>query len=268
MPCSIHLVVKERVSLEATRDGSLTSLELKGDLELRITDPTLAKLRLQIAPSAASALLAPDALTFKTHPHVDKKAWADSRIIALRDPAKPFPVRQNLGVLRWSATTKDETAVPLTINCWPSPAGDGSGACDVTIEYELEASHLELLHVNLSIPLPAGVQPSVVECATGDWSVEEDEQGLPRLQWSIAEISADADSSGQLEFSVPSGVDDVGVLFPVRVAFVSSRTMSELEVSAVCVVIALAAADSSSCRSHRSSLPSRAAPCRTRRRPC
>jgi hypothetical protein len=39
-----------------------------------------------------------------------------------------------------------------TVNCWPSPAGDGT--CDVNVEYELEADHMELKDVIVSIPLP------------------------------------------------------------------------------------------------------------------
>lgn len=42
--------------------------------------------------------------------------------------------------------------MPLQINCWPSEAGDGS--CDVNIEYELAHTNLELVDVNIIIPLP------------------------------------------------------------------------------------------------------------------
>lgn len=38
------------------------------------------------------------------------------------------------------------------VNCWPSD--NGEGGCDVNIEYELEAQHLELQDVAIVIPLP------------------------------------------------------------------------------------------------------------------
>lgn len=38
-----------------------------------------------------------------------------------------------------------------SVNCWPSPSNDG---CDVNIEFELEAKHLTLRNVVISIPLP------------------------------------------------------------------------------------------------------------------
>lgn len=42
--------------------------------------------------------------------------------------------------------------ISILVNCWPSE--NGEGGCDVNIEYELEAHHLELQDVSIAIPLP------------------------------------------------------------------------------------------------------------------
>ncbi|CAG8851403.1 774_t:CDS:2, partial [Racocetra persica] len=94
-----------------------------------------------------------------THPNVDKKLFSTDSIIALKNPGKGFPVNQPLGVLRWRFITKDETLIPLSINCWPSPAGDGT--IDVNIEYELESENQEFKDVVISIPLPPVGNPVV-----------------------------------------------------------------------------------------------------------
>ena len=39
-------------------------------------------------------------------------------------------------------TSSEDSDIPLSINCWPSD--NGSGGCDVNIEYELENTDLEL----------------------------------------------------------------------------------------------------------------------------
>jgi hypothetical protein len=90
-----------------SRDGGLDAFELKGDLDLRVTDPALAKLRLTLAKKDYADL------QFKQHPNVAKFSGPD-KVIALKDPSRSFPVGQGLGVLRWRMTSKDESNVPLT----------------------------------------------------------------------------------------------------------------------------------------------------------
>lgn len=176
---SVHATIREHISLSLLRDGGLKSFELKGDLDLRITDPAVSKIRLALAPSTSRATDLGRDLQFQQHPQVAKfTAGASDRIIALKDPKRSFPVGQGLGVLRWRLSTKDESLVPLNsehgiwekrlrgphetltwiptiarlVNCWPTPRGDGT--FDVNIEYELEAEHMTLRNVTLTIPLP------------------------------------------------------------------------------------------------------------------
>lgn len=212
---AVHVIVKERVSVTATRDGSLSSLEVKGDLELRITDPALAKVKLQISQGVALG----DELQYKTHPHVDKAAWASGHAITLRDPSKPFPVNQNLAVLRWRLASKDESLVPLSISCWPSVSGDGSG--DVNVEYELENTNLELDNVVIAIPVPGEVTSA--EPSAGDYQWDED---AGTLYWNIGTVNSSTSTSGTLEFSIGSEADSADVFFPVQVDFSSSSAES------------------------------------------
>ncbi|KAN0065380.1 coatomer subunit delta [Thecaphora frezii] len=222
---SVHVTVREKISITGNRDGGLDSLEIKGDMVLRISDPSLAKLRVALAPAAESAIQSGGELQFKTNPQVDKAAWTSERVIAPKDARRPFPVNQNLGLLRWRLVSKDETIVPLSINCWPSP--NGEGGCDVSIEYEFENEELgELRHVVIAIPLPDEAYPTV-ECGEGTWTVNE---ATNQLEWSLESISA-ANKSGSLEFSVASGAQDVDVFFPVAVDFVCERTLCQVTVA-------------------------------------
>jgi hypothetical protein len=112
---SVHLVVRETLSLELNRDGGLSSLSLKGDLDLRITDPAKAVLIISLPPpSSYSSTVGSNDLQFKTHPNVDKKAWMEKGEIRLKEGKKGFPVGQGLGVLKWRMTGKDESVVPLS----------------------------------------------------------------------------------------------------------------------------------------------------------
>lgn len=53
-------------------------------------------------------------IQFKTHPNVDKAAWAERGEIRLKEGKKGFPVGQALGVLKWRGTGKDEGGVPIS----------------------------------------------------------------------------------------------------------------------------------------------------------
>ncbi|KAI7883881.1 hypothetical protein K492DRAFT_143438 [Lichtheimia hyalospora FSU 10163] len=211
----VHVWIEERVSMAANRDGGLEQMEVRGVLTLRVGDAANARVRLTLQAADDPAI------NFKTHPNVDKNAFKNDKIVQMRDVSRPFPVQQNLEVVRWKFSTRDETAVPLSINCWPSPAGDGT--CDVNIEYELEADHLELRDVVVSIPLPA--EPAAtVHSADGSYFVDRQRRVL---DWQLPVINS-SNKSGSLECNVPG--EDANGFFPVMVSFVSERLICDVDV--------------------------------------
>jgi len=241
---SVHVSIKETVSVDLMREGGINSLEIKGDMNLHVSDDSLARIRLLVAPLPSGA---GTEVQFKQHPNVVKFQAQQERVVALKDPARGFPVNQPLGVLKWRYSGKDEIYVPLSsmfllyqyapvsfssdtiyaVNCWPSPSNDGT--CEVNIEYELENEALSLYDVIISIPLPAGSYPTV-SSHTGEWSLDPSSHSL---DWSIAKVSAD-DRSGSLEFSV--GGDDAGAFFPVKVSFVAQGSLAGVSIASVDLV--------------------------------
>ena len=86
-------------------------MELKGDMNLLITDSDLGHLKINLGqPSADFG----NSLQFKQHPNVAKFSPGKERIIALKDPSRSFPVGQSLAVLKWRYTGTDESNVPLS----------------------------------------------------------------------------------------------------------------------------------------------------------
>ena len=86
-------------------------MELKGDMNLQISDPALAHVRLVLAPPTTDF---GSTLQFKQHPNVAKFTPGQERTIALKDPTRAFPVGQSLAVLKWRFTGTDESYVPLS----------------------------------------------------------------------------------------------------------------------------------------------------------
>ncbi|KAK4048515.1 coatomer subunit delta [Microbotryomycetes sp. JL201] len=224
-PQDVHLVVREHLALQLNRDGGVESLTVKGDLDLRISDP--AKSVLAIALPPPSSYSKANDLQFKTHPNVDKNAWAQRGEIRLKEGKKGFPVGQGLGVLKWRMTGTDESIVPISINCWPSA---DNGVCTVNLEYELENTSLSLHNVLMSLALPHGAQPTISEAPSqGSYSLSSDGS---RLDWVLDEVSEQAGStSGSMEFEVEG--DDVDAFFPVVVDFVSQKGVCGVQVLSV-----------------------------------
>ncbi|KAI1319012.1 Coatomer subunit delta [Mortierella claussenii] len=215
---SVHVHIEEKITMLANRDGGLENMEVKGDLMLRVSDPTLTKISLTLTHLEDSGI------QFKTHPNVNKVLFNSDKVIAFRDSSKEFPLNTPTGVLRWRYISKDESSIPLSINCWPSPAGDGS--CDVNIEYQLENEGMEFKNVSMIIPLPQGTSPTVGE-VDGQYVVDRQQSALI---WQLPLISSE-NPAGSMEFNCQG--DDTENFFPVSVQFQSERLICDVDVIAV-----------------------------------
>lgn len=113
---SIHVAIREQLSITLNQSGGLKSLNLKGDLNLLISDPIYTKIRLALAPHSQEDY--GNDLQFKYHPNLFKGLEAEKGAleseIKLKDAGRSWPVGQPLGVLRWKLSSKDESFVPLS----------------------------------------------------------------------------------------------------------------------------------------------------------
>ncbi|KAF7370594.1 Copper P-type ATPase [Mycena sanguinolenta] len=228
---SIHVSITEQITCSLLRDGGLEKdIEVKGDMNLYISDASQTRISLTLLPPDESNLIS-GGLQFKQHPQVAKFDMRASRTeakeVKLRDATKTFPLNQNLAVLKWRYKGNDEGAVPLSINCWPTPSNDGT--CEISIEYELENDSVTLYDLEVYIPLPAGSYPTV-SSHTGEWSLEPNSHSL---LWTTPIVSADSESTrtGSLMFTVAG--DDPETFFPVRVTFVGQGSLAGVGVASV-----------------------------------
>ena len=109
---SVHIVIKEQISLSLLRDGGVQSMELRGDMNLQISDAAFAHLRLNLSPPSTD--FAGNNLQFKHHPNFAKFVPGQERVVALKDSSRLFPVGQSLTVLKWRYAGTDESNVPLS----------------------------------------------------------------------------------------------------------------------------------------------------------
>jgi hypothetical protein len=122
---SIHISITEQITCSLLRDGGLEKdIELKGDMNLHISDESQTRISLTLLPTEDSNLLAAG-LQFKQHPQVAKfdmrASRTDPKEVKLRDASKTFPLNQSLAVLKWRYKGNDEGAVPLSSTCFRFP---------------------------------------------------------------------------------------------------------------------------------------------------
>jgi len=212
----ISLSCEEKLVISLKRDGGLESMEVNGVMQLLVSDPNYGKAVVPLKLGANPGF------QFKTHPNINKQLWSTSSQLGLKDPARPFPPNQSLGVVKWRMQTNDDSKVPFQVTCWPTPSG--SDSFDVTLEYELH-KNLELHDLLVSIPIPPDASHTIGSAEVGQASYSR-RDGL--LQWSVP-IVDQSNASATMEFSV-AACPSADSIFPISVTFTSRQTMCELEV--------------------------------------
>ncbi|RHZ59038.1 coatomer subunit delta [Aspergillus thermomutatus] len=213
----IHITIAETISAKLTREGALKSFEVKGDLQLRITDPSFTKLKLDLLANPTHGA------QFRTHPNVDKAVFTNSSAIQLKDLTKRFPANNSIGVLRWrvaSSGSDNADILPITFTVWVNKGPDST---TVTIEYELTGSDT-LRDVVVSIPF--GATEPTVSSFDAVYEVSGDS-----LDWNIGTVD-ETNASGSFEFE-SAGDGDENEFFPMNVRFSKATPFVEVDVTDV-----------------------------------
>ena len=211
---AVHIVFAEQVSANLSREGTLETLDVKGDLQLRITDPSLTQLKLAVAAGDTRGA------NLMAHPKVDKTLFRNQKVIQMAESSKGFPTNQSIGVMRWKTTIKgsDIEDPPLTFTIWVNDAGGNTW--NVTVEYELTGGDT-LKDVVVTIPYqtsePAVSSFDAVYEVSGD-----------SIDWTIGTVDEE-NANGQFEFEAQA--TDDAEFFPMMVHFNKTKPFVDLDVS-------------------------------------
>lgn len=211
---AICITIAESISAKISREGSLQSFSVKGDLQLRISDPSLTKVKLDLIANPIHNA------QFRTHPNVDKELFSKSKTIQMRDESKGFPANNSVGVLRWSVTASADASdtLPITFTVWVNKGLDGSWT--ITIEYELTGGD-SLQDVVVTIPY-ATSEPAV---SSFDASYEVSGDSL---EWTIGTVD-ESNATGNFDFEAQA--EDEAEFFPMSVRFSKSNPFVNVDVS-------------------------------------
>eukprot|EP00744_Colponema_vietnamica_P003823 GILI01005802.1.p1 GENE.GILI01005802.1~~GILI01005802.1.p1 ORF type:complete len:536 (-),score=184.62 GILI01005802.1:109-1716(-) len=208
---AVLVALEEKVSVKLSKDGGLENMEVKGDLFVTCRDESKSRIAIRVVQGPNKGY------QYKLHPLMNKQAWTDNFVLSLKEAQRPYPLNTPTPVLKWRFPTKDESLVPLSVNCWPSAT---AGGVTVNMEYELKDDNVELHNVSILVPIISNQPPQVGQV---DGAVRlRGKECL--LEWHIDTINSN-NSTGSLEFSA---VVDPSSLFPVNLSFSAQRTLCQL----------------------------------------
>ncbi len=214
---AIHVAINETISAKLSREGTLNSFNVKGDIHLRVSDSSLTSLKLGLIANATNGA------QFRTHPNVDKAIFTNSKVIQLKDTSRGFPVNNAVGVLRWSVSAPAETpdVLPITFTVWVNKGSDDTYT--VTVEYELTGGD-SLSDVVVTIPF--STSEPVVSSFDAVYEVSGDS-----ISWNIGPVD-ESSSSGSFEFEAQA--EDDSEFFPMKVKFMKSKPFVDVDVRYDC----------------------------------
>lgn len=212
---SVHVTVSESISAKLSREGTVESFDVTGNLQLRISDPSMTQIKLNLNTDDSRPV------QWTTHPKVDKQVWQSGKVVQLKDTSRGFPSKgAPLEVLRWKHADKSGSAeLPITLTAWVNE-GD-AGTYSITVEYELAVGE-SLRDVTVTIPFSQS-EPTVssfdeVYQVTGD-----------SIDWNIGTVDS-SKSSGSFEFEAAATEDSA--FFPMKVSFAKTTPLIDVDVSA------------------------------------
>jgi len=216
---AVHVTIAEAISAKLGREGAVESFEVKGDLQLRISDPSLTQVKLNLAVGDIKNA------QLNAHPKVDKAQFKNNNTIQLTDTSKGFPANNSIQVMRWRLVAKpdDVQDPPIKFTVWTSELSAGNHS--ITVEYELTGSD-SLKDVTVVIPYSTS-EPSV-SSFDAIYEVSGDS-----IDWKIGDID-ESNASGSFEFEAQAPTE--AEFFPMQVRFAKTRPWVDIDIGSVALL--------------------------------
>ena len=212
----VQVTIAEAISAKLSREGAIESFEVKGDLQLRITDPSLTqvKLNLNVGDTKGAQLNA--------HPKVDKAVFKNNNAVQLQDTSKGFPANNSIQVVRWRLNAKpdDVQDPPIKFTVWTSELS--ANTYSITVEYE--HSGVDGLK-DVVVTIPYATSEPAVSSFDAVYEVSGDS-----VDWTVGDVD-DANPSGSFEFEAQA--ESESEFFPMSVRFSKGKPWVDIDVESV-----------------------------------
>jgi coatomer subunit delta len=209
---AVHVTVAETISAKVSREGTLESFEVKGTMQLKISDAALTQIKLNLAVGDVKGA------SLMSHPKVDKTLFKNQRVV---QTAQGFPKNQSLAIVKWTLSPRQAAELqeaPINFNVWVNEAGGNTW--NITVEYEWAGGE-PLKDVMISIPY------SMSEPAVSSFDAVYEVSG-DSIDWTIGAVDEE-NATGSFEFEAQASED--AEFFPMTVHFARAKPFIDIDVS-------------------------------------
>lgn len=215
---ALEISVEEKFNCSMTKEGSLNSLEIIGDVFLFFRDKSKCKAKILIEHEKNKQILA------KPHPSLNRSSWNDHSIIELKDNNESFPHNESIPTIKYKLTSKEINVVPFIFTYWLS-----SSVLTIEIEYNSSQDRFQSIeNLQFLMNFPVKENPQIKECTNSEYNLNK---GKNNLEWVITNLNKQ-NSNSTIEIVFSSSILDEE-LFPINVGFSTSYTYYNIAPKAV-----------------------------------
>ncbi|EGR32248.1 hypothetical protein IMG5_090970 [Ichthyophthirius multifiliis] len=215
----IDIEIVEKLSCQMTREGTLNSLEINGEVFLSFYDPSKSKVVIQFEYDQNVKLN-----LMKPHINLNKQLWQDKKQIVLKNSDQSFPLNSRIPSVKYRYVSNSQNEIPFNITCWFSEGG----SIALETEFNQDSQFINLKNIEVCFNYPSGEQPSVTQSENADYQIENKSN---LFKYIIPVINSDVPSSNiQIQFSANVQEDE---LFPFNVYFQLSGTYLNIKPLAI-----------------------------------
>lgn len=206
---ALEILIEEKFNCSMTKEGTLNSLEIVGDVMLVFRDKSKCKCRIQLEHEKNKQILV------KPHPSLNRNAWNDQNIIELKDINESFAVNEQIPTIKYKLSSKEINIVPFVFTYWLS-----SSVLTMEIEFNSSQDRFEIIE-NLIVLMnfPVKESPQIKECTNSEFNLNKSKNVL---EWNISNLSKQ-NSNSTIEIVFSSSILDEE-LFPLNVIFGTNYT--------------------------------------------
>uniref|UniRef100_A0AC34Q5T1 Coatomer subunit delta n=1 Tax=Panagrolaimus sp. JU765 TaxID=591449 RepID=A0AC34Q5T1_9BILA len=111
---AVLVKLTEKLSATVSRNGGVESADVTGSLTINVNDSAFVTTALKIGTNSDKQC------QMQVHPNMDKNSWQTDNVLKLKNVDKTYPLKNDVGLLKWRLPIEDEEDLPLVLNVFPN----------------------------------------------------------------------------------------------------------------------------------------------------